>query len=191
MKNLHTIDIIPEIVKRNPLIKEISLSAYKYVPHTLSDQGRRKNYRIKRGEVVDLRKKISSLKIPKGWMLGMASKVVMKNKTCRHIPEIDFKCSVSKKNLQQIKIKISEIIRTFPGYLMVSGASYHYIGLRLLTEREWEKFIGLCLLCKENKKESVIDLRWCGYQLIRGYSNLRILASDFKPEPKIIAFLKY
>lgn len=183
----YTIDIIPEIVKRNPLIKEICLSAYKYVPHTLSEKGMRKNYRVKRQEVFDLRKKISSLKIPKGWMLGLASKVVMKNQSCRHIPEIDFKCSVSDKNLEQIKIKLSEVIRTFPGYLIVSGASYHYIGLRLLTEREWEKFIGLCLFC--DKEQSVIDLRWCGYQLILGYSNLRIMASDSKPEePKVVFF---
>jgi hypothetical protein len=184
-----TIDIIPEIVKRNPLIKEICLSAYKYVPHCVSEKGMRKNYFIERQEVFDLRKKILSLKIPKGWMLGLDSKVTMKNKICRHVPEIDFKCAVSDKNFERIKIKLSEVIRTFPGYLIVSGASYHYLGLRLLTEREWEKFIGLCLLCEEEKEESVIDLHWCGHQLIRGYSSLRILASDSKPEePKIIAF---
>lgn len=190
MKNIHTIDIISEIIKRNPLIKEISLSVYKYIPRTVSEKGRLKLYSIKCDKFIDLRKKILSINIPQGWKFGFNSKVKMNNGSFRHIPQIDFECPVSNKNLNKIKTKLSEIIKVFPGYIIYSGASYHYIGLKLLSEREWQKFIGLCLLCKEPEKHSVVDIRWCGHQLVRGYSNLRIAPTDLRPEPRAVAFIK-
>ncbi|MFH1129349.1 MAG: hypothetical protein V1686_01275 [Patescibacteria group bacterium] len=189
-ENLHTIDIISVIVKRNPSIKELSISVYKYVPHVVSEKGRLKIHNIRCDKSVDIKNKILSIKIPQGWRLGLNSIVKMNDGSYRHIPQIDFECSVSNKNLNKIRLKLSEIIKTFPGYIIRSGASYHYIGLKLLTEKEWQKFIGLCLLCKEPKKHSVVDVRWCGHQLVRGYSNLRIASTDLRPEPEVIAFVK-
>lgn len=190
MKNLHTIDIIYKIIQRNPLIKEINLAAYKYVPQCLDERGRLRIYRIKCDRSTDIRREILSLKIPKGWDLGFISKIKMKDESYRHIPQIDFECPISNRNLNKIKRKLSEIVKIFPGYILNSGASYHYIGLRLLNEKEWQRFNGLCLLCKEPKRESLIDVRWCGHRLLSGYSNLRILANDSRPEPKVVVFLK-
>ncbi|MBU2564467.1 hypothetical protein KKA23_02720 [Patescibacteria group bacterium] len=190
MKTFHTIDVISEIIQKNPQIKEINLAVYKYIPQTLTDKGRLKIHKIKCDKSIDIKNKILSAKIPEGWRLGLTSKVKMKDNSYKHIPQIDFECFISNKNLNEIKRKLSKIVKIFPGYIINSGASYHYVGLKLLGEKQWQKFIGLCLLCKDPKKKSIVDSRWCGHQLVSDYSNLRILACDSRPEPRVIAFIK-
>ena len=196
MKNLHTIDVIYEIIRRNKSVKELNFAVYFYIPETLTEKGRLKIYPIKVNQITnfqDLRKKLDSIKIPKNWILGLISRVEMNNGEYRHIPQIDFECQISKKNLNLIKKQFSQIIKIFPGYILESGKSYHYIGLRLLDEKEWKKFIGRCLLCNFCERDGsglIVDTRWFGHSLLRDNTDLRIFATDSRPEPKVVAFLK-
>lgn len=141
MKNIYTIDIIPEIIKKNPGIEEINLTVYKYIPQSLNEKGRVKFYSLKCDKPENVKKEILSIKVPKGWRLGLTSRVKMKDGSCRHIPQIDFECEVSSKRLKEIKDKLSKIVKTAPGYIMESGASYQYIGLKLIKEKDWHKFM--------------------------------------------------
>lgn len=196
MKTLHTIDVIYEIMRRNKSVKEFNFAVYFYVPETLTEKGRLKIYPIKVNQITnfqDFQKKLDSIKIPNNWILGLISQVKMLNGEYRHIPQIDFQCPISKKNLNLIKKQFLQIIKIFPGYILESGKSYHYIGLQLLNEKEWKKFIGRCLLCnfcKRNGTERMVDERWFGHSLLRGSTDLRIFATDSRPEPKVVAFLK-
>lgn len=196
MRELHTIDVVYEIIRRNKSVKELNFAVYFYVPEVLTNKDRLKIYPVKVNQInnfQDLQKKLHSIKIPKKWFLGLTSRVKMLDGEYRHIPQIDFECPISKKNLNLIKKQFSQIIKTFPGYILESGKSYHYMGLRLLKEEEWKKFIGKCLLCnfcEENRIECMVDGRWFGHSLLRGDTNLRIFATKSSPEPKVVTFLK-
>ena len=79
--------------------------------------------------------------------------------------------------------------KVFPGYLLVSGSSFHYIGLELMTFSEWLELLGLCLLYEEGRdlgRPSVVDRRWIGWSLIRQFGSLRIFGWKDKPEPCVV-----
>lgn len=189
MKKIYSVDIIEKIIKINPQIKKLHLGAYKYVPRALDEKGRLKIYPIKCDGIGDIRKKILSIKLEDGWDLALLSKVILKDGARRHIPQIDFECPVSNINVNKIKIKLSEILKITPGYIINSGVSYHFIGTKLFNETEWRHFMGLCLLLADHFKKPIVDVRWCGHQLMSKWSDLRILANRSKPEPKVVTFL--
>lgn len=191
MKKLHSIDVIEEIAKKNKSIKEFYFSAYFYIPAALSDKGRLIVHKIKRNPLKGLRERIYSLKILEGWSLGLISKVKMTNDSFQYIPQIDFICPISKKNLNLIKKNFSSIIKVFPGYILETRHSYHYLGLKLLNKNKLIKFIGNCLLCGgRTNNELIADVRWLGHALRNGYMDLRISATNSGPEPRVVAFLR-
>jgi len=193
MKPFYAIDIIYEIICRNRQIDKLNFRAYLDIPGSLLERGCIKTYSMNVNQfnnLQELQEKIHSIRIPNKWTFGITSRVKMNNGEYYHIPQIDFSCPISKKNLNLIKKQLSQIVKVFPGYILESGKSYHYIGLKLLKEEKWKKFIGNCLLCRKPKDKFMVDVRWFGHSLRRGYTNLRILATNSRPEPKIVAFVK-
>jgi hypothetical protein len=190
LKILYALDIIFEIARRNKSIKQFYLNTYKYVPQALSDRNRLRIYSIKSRPLINLKERIRLIKIPKNWALGLSSRVKVASGVYWHIPQIDFNCSLKKENLELIKNRLSQIVKIFPGYILKTDKSYHYIGLRILNQKMWGKFIGSSLLCNATGSKSIVDTRWFGYSLRHGYTNLRILATDLKSEPKVVAFVK-
>lgn len=113
-----SVDIIDEIIKSNPKIRELNLGEYKYVPRALDEKGRLRVHVVKCSRVKKgIADRIPSIKPKKGWDLALLSKVKMKDGSLRHIPQIDFECSVSNKNLEEIKNKLSNILKITPGYI--------------------------------------------------------------------------
>ena len=53
MKNLHTIDVIYEIIRRNKSVKELNFAVYFYIPETLTEKGRLKIYPIKVNQITN------------------------------------------------------------------------------------------------------------------------------------------
>lgn len=189
MKKLHTIDIISEIARRNKNIKEFNIAIYRYVPQALTNEGRLKIYSIKSNPITRLEKSIRSIKVSSKWAIGLTSCVKMKNGEYHHIPQIDFEISASKQNLILIKKSLSKIVKVFPGYILQTNNSYHYLGLKLLTQKDWHEFIGRCILCNKPKAKVIVDDRWCGHSLRSGCSNLRIFATHSKTEPRVIELI--
>lgn len=183
------IDIIEEIIKKNPGLKVVFFVAYRYVPKSLNLKGRVTLIPIE-VKNTDARSYMSSIRLKKSWDLTLCSKVKMKDNSIRHIPQIDFWCPISSKNKNLIKTKLIEVLKITPGFLLNSGNSYHFIGTKLLSEKQWQYLLGLCLLTTEPFKKSIIDVRWLGHQLMAGWSCLRIRASKLKPEPKLVTVLK-
>jgi len=62
------------------------------------------------------------------------------------------------------------------GYLLESGESYHFIGLRPQSAESWIKLMGRSLLFGPH-----IDARWIAHQLIDGSSALRVSPSKRHP----------
>jgi len=186
---LHTIDVIYEIAKRNRQISKFYFAAYRYVPQALLDKGRLKIYKVDRNPLNSLKRRIHLLKIPEGWALALMSKVKTRAGKIMYIPQIDFNCSISNKNLNLITRRFQEIMGSYLGYFINSGNSYHYLGLTLLTKRELERFFGNCLLMQKHR-DFFVDCRWIGYAFRNGYMVLRIFATKSNPEPKVIALIK-
>ena len=112
-----------------------------------------------------------------------------------HIPMIDFRAKVFSGGYAEVKERLLSVIGTaksgkvFPGYLLISGESFHYIGLEVMTLDEFLEFLGLCLLCENGadpSRPSPVDRRWIGRSLTRQSGSLRIFAQGSKPEPYVI-----
>jgi hypothetical protein len=138
-----------------------------------------------------------------GSLIGLTSFVRRKDGYHAHIPLLDFETPVSDEALVLIREKFKTIMRearsgkATPGYLLVSGECYHYIGLELLSQEEWLEFMGLALLFEDDadpNRFSPVDRRWVGYSLRRGLSTLRIFSGEKllqpRPEPYVVAFIE-
>jgi hypothetical protein len=91
-----------------------------------------------------------------------------------HIPMIDFVgrparsvlCEVSRALAAEIGIEAELIVfdteRSFHGYFP-----------DLIPERAWPKYLGEMLLINEDNHPPVIDTRWVGHGLLRGFTALR------------------
>jgi hypothetical protein len=83
------------------------------------------------------------------------------------IPFMDMHCKPSEANLE----KCIAGFRTFgmPGLILNSGRSYHFYGLQTLTQAEWVRFMGKCLLLT-----SLTDVRYVGHRLMEGLCDIRV-----------------
>jgi hypothetical protein len=113
-----------------------------------------------------------------GRALGMCSLCTLEDGTQRHLPMMDFRCSsaadLRQRNLHLI-VNLLRQIGERAGVVLNSGASFHYYGLRLLSESEWKRFLGKCLLLAP-----LTDARYIGHRLIEGFGVLRIAPSYWK-----------
>ena len=123
-------------------------------------------------------------KYQEDFILCIASVVKLDDGSFKHIPMIDFS-SRFEKDLS----KAEEAMRTIgerKGFILDSGRGLHYYGIDLLSEGEWPKFVGRCLLLN-TKDIKISDDRYFGNRLRDGYGGLRIAAHSTKPfAPKIV-----
>ena len=92
--------------------------------------------------------------------IGLTSEVLTRHGE-RHIPMIDFDCNFEEAVSIAQKQKMD-------GAIVASGKSYHFYGFDLLKQQENIDFLNSL------KEQHGVDHGWVGYQLKRGYSNLRI-----------------
>jgi hypothetical protein len=117
--------------------------------------------------------------------LGLSSIVEISNNQIMHIPLVDFHCPPNKKNLKFVKAALKEIGEK-DGIILNSGRSFHYYGFELKPEKEWKKFLGLCLLLSP-----LVDPRYVAHRLIDGESVLRIYSNSIKPNvPIVVDYLR-
>lgn len=100
--------------------------------------------------------------------IAINSKVKMQNNIIRHFPMLDFRIEKSELNQRIVESVCRELV-DFPGYIIDSGNSYHFIGTKLLTKLQLDKFLGKALLFTP-----IIDDIWLAHQLIEGSCSLRI-----------------
>lgn len=96
-----------------------------------------------------------------------------------HIPMIDFSC----KALPDVRV-LKELWGTEcpPSRLKFysSGRSFHAYGDTLLKPFEWTDFIGTLLLVNTPEQPDVVDTRWVGHRIRKGYGALRLTKSSPK-----------
>lgn len=115
--------------------------------------------------------------------LGINSNVIFQDGRKGQIPMMDFECEIGEENAGRIKRLIKLI--GFSGLLLISGASYHFIGKEVIKgHRRWERFLGKCLL------SGLADPRYIGHAFDIGFSTLRVSITESHPsEPEVVEFI--
>lgn len=123
-------------------------------------------------------------KYKEDFILCIASVVKLDNGSFKHIPMIDFS-SHFEKDLSKTEEALKAIGEK-RGFILDSGRAFHYYGTNLLSEDEWLKFVGRCLLLN-TQDIKIADDRYFGHRLRDGYGGLRIAAHSTKPSvPQIV-----
>jgi hypothetical protein len=126
---------------------------------------------------------LNQLSLPKHHALSICSLVKKKNSDERfHLPIMDMRCKPTAANLEKCKYAFNHL--GFPGIILNSGKSYHYYGLKILSQEEWVSFMGKCLLLTP-----LSDVRYVGHRLMEGLGDLRITEKN-GVSPRIISIIK-
>jgi hypothetical protein len=131
-------------------------------------------------------KKVDSIvrELKEGFSLALSSKVQLKNGEFAHIPMMDFRCPPSLRNGVVVK-KALNAMGEEAGFLIDSGRSYHFYGIRLLTQEEWVKFLAMGILFSP-----IIDARYIAHRLADGACRLRVWTGPHKPStPTVLEVL--
>ena len=113
--------------------------------------------------------------IPNGFALAFSSHVALRDGTEAHIPMMDFRCNPSPQNSLIVK-KALTAMGEHSGVLINSGRSYHFYGLRLLSQQEWVRFLAMGILFSP-----VVDVRYIAHRLADGACRLRVSLGPDKP----------
>jgi hypothetical protein len=115
-----------------------------------------------------------------GYDLSLRSSInILDEHWVHHIPMIDFNGKLSRWHLESLRDTLSDDLLE-DLYLFDSGNSMHGYILKILTHTEWVEFMGTLLLTEYREKPKVVDTRWVGHSLRRGYGSLRWSASAEK-----------
>jgi hypothetical protein len=110
-----------------------------------------------------------------------------------HIPMIDFVNRPSRSVLCDLgRMLATEMGLTTHLILFETGQSFHGYFPDLIPVSDWSKYLGNLLLLNEYDCLPVIDARWIGHALVRGFSALRWSqnTSRYRAMPRLTSVLK-
>ena len=173
--------IVREIADINPSINNFLLRCFKHTLGALSDA---------KGDVYyewfdsgtseeSLLEKINFLE-SNGWIVGLTN-IVMTQHGMEYLPMLDYSVTHSIETQTELLEKISlfnksgDVPYKMDGYLIKTNNSYHYLGLHLMTKENFVNFLGSSLLFRHSdQKHFVVDDRWLGHTLKKGFGTIRI-----------------
>jgi hypothetical protein len=90
-----------------------------------------------------------------------------------HIPMIDFVDQPDQSTLRDLSMIVSEIGLKGGFVFYETGRSLHGYFPGLIPQHTWPAFLGRLLLVDQLDRPPVIDTRWIGHALVRGFAALR------------------
>lgn len=111
--------------------------------------------------------------------IAINSLVKTKANTQRHIPLFDFHIPINSEN-KKVVLSVLDVLGLKSGYVLESGESYHYIGVKLLEHNEFQNLLHQALLFAP-----IIDRAWIAHQLLEGSCSLRV-GNKHGVTPKLI-----
>jgi hypothetical protein len=90
-----------------------------------------------------------------------------------HIPTIDFVHHPGKSTLNDLSSLASELGLRGDFVFYETGRSFHGYFPRLIPQHAWLGYLGRLLLVDQLDTPPVIDTRWIGHSLVRGFAALR------------------
>lgn len=186
------IDVLKEVIQRNPHIESVNLWTYTYVRLTTEERGNNQLW-LTREDILNsnaIDNTISTLRSSE--QLAISSKLKLSSGEFAHIPLMDFSIPKSPPNLGVLRERLE--YSNFPsGWIFETGKSYHFWGSKLLAENEWIPFMGNCLLTSivhdRQNIEQIADPRYIGHSQKRGCNTIRITTrADKKFAPVVVSY---
>ena len=208
------IDVVVYIIENNQHVSHVTLSEYSVTTAaaSVSSLGRLKETLLKHKENQDYppiersavtKEKILQMcgELSKGRCIAVRSRVKTSSDKILYIPLLDFVCKKSDDILSFLKDIMREVHDyeklEKEGFLLETTHSYHYYGASLLTNTDWLKFIGRCLLLHPRPQDletamqlgvsAIIDARFLGHTLLAEQGSLRVSADSQGELPRVVA----
>jgi hypothetical protein len=109
-----------------------------------------------------------------------------------HIPMIDFIGRPAHSVLcEVIQMLAAEIGISGHFTFFETGRSFHGYFSDLIPERVWPKYLGQLLILNDHDRPPVIDTRWVGHALVRGFTALRWShnTNRYRVMPRLVSVL--
>jgi hypothetical protein len=90
-----------------------------------------------------------------------------------HIPMIDFADQPDQSALRELSMIVSEIGLQGDFVFYETGRSFHGYFPGLIPQHAWPRYLGRLLLIDQLDRPPIIDTRWVGHSLVRGFAALR------------------
>ena len=119
---------------------------------------------------------------PTDWRetVGIGSAITVRANEERHLMLLDFSAPADSATDQELLDLFGHL--HWRGWLLRSGASYHWLGADHFSRDQWSELMGQALLFPVQ-----VDVRYVGHSLHRGSSALRLFACEGKPhEPTVV-----
>jgi hypothetical protein len=185
-------ELLKSISEANPSVTHFMVRLYKKTLNPFIDQKGDFSYVWIDVEKVSLiRNLIESWEID-GFMVGLTN-TIMTERGMRTLLVLDFSISQSVESENEIIEKISAFNKSgdapysMDGWLVKTNSSYHYIGTYVTSQENFHHFLGSSLLFRHaDQDQFIVDDRWLGHQLKKGYGAVRIGRKDGKDFPEVI-----
>jgi hypothetical protein len=109
-----------------------------------------------------------------------------------HIPMIDFIGRPDDSVLRELsRLLAIEIGLTGNIVFFDTGRSFHGYFVDLIPDDDWPRYLGRLLVINEHDRPPVIDTRWVGHALVRGFAALRWShnTNRYLAIPRLAAFI--
>ena len=181
-----TADILKEIVEFNPELTHVMLRYYTHELGSIHDPKDTFDYEwISVSSLDTVAARIAECDAS-GTSIGLTN-LVMTDRGLRYLLMLDYSIAISQNAEDEVCEKLSRFIAAhdvpyrMEGYLLQTNSSYHYIGLHLTTEEHFRNFLGSALLFRGKEDTGgVVDDRWLGHSLKKGFGTIRIGKKDGK-----------
>lgn len=201
-------DVLDEVLRFNPGVTRLSYTTYDATRNSEYEGSQEQglfwiarslatddNIRLLKRIIEDESEKIILISTTEALIfertLAVASRVKVGEKDF-HILQLDFDEEldvVGREVVDEIAMELS----LPPGYILGSGKSFHYWGVQLMAQEDWEDYLKwLTVKEKERYLDSIycLDLGFLETSLKRGFSALRILPhGDVKPDTPVVDFI--
>jgi hypothetical protein len=181
---VHPIEFVESALSVESGIRHVQFSKYRRHPQSLLD-----DCLIQTTPVARLRSAFARLKLGlrENENVAFNSVITLRGRasSIRHLAMLDFVSASARKTERACEILISEYSpRT--AALVHSGRSYHLYMAKLMSRRQWVRFMGRVLLLNPHEGPPIIDSRWVGHRLMAGYAALRWTINDRRHSPTVI-----
>lgn len=173
--------VLHSIVARYGAELHVTFSRYEVGPPG-DQQGRRRTaVQVKAGDVTRgwMHREIATLRSDEE--LALHSRVSAGGESM-HIIMVDYEPSCALPQVRQLGVRVlrnaefrpSSSRSSLPGlYTFESGRAYHQYSDVLVEDSRWHQHLATLLLLNSPGEPSVVDARWIGHALRRGYAALR------------------
>lgn len=192
---MNSYELLSQVTASNPSITHFLLRMYKRGTNLFLDKKENFSYQWVRTDELDQVENHIQQFESQGFMVALTS-IVMTEQGIQSLILLDFAVAQSAEVEQELVNKIStfnqsgDVNYRMDGWLIKTNASYHYLGNYVTSQENFRNFLGSALLFRhKDQGHFVVDDRWMGHQLKRGYGTIRIGQKEGM-FPQVIAEIK-